>query len=176
MRDFTARSESDLQRRGAPPTRAAIIHAFPEPAHAAPVPSRDRRARSAGALERYLRVSRDRGAARKRRSPEVLLPVDVPLPFGQIAYGARAQLYHRRRDDPLPSDAGLQRAPTDGLGRFRPARRKRRDGERRAASEVDLRQHRHHEEATPVAGFRDRLGARARYLLARLLPLEPVAV
>src|SRR2546427_3720564 len=36
-------------------------------------------------------------------------------PFGQAAYGARAQLYDRRRDDPLPSDAGLKRAPTDGL-------------------------------------------------------------
>src|SRR5438034_2642070 len=71
MRDFTARFDRDLQRHGAPPTRAAIIHPFPEPAHAAPVPPRDRRARSAGALGRYLRVSRDRGAARKRRPPEV---------------------------------------------------------------------------------------------------------
>src|SRR5712691_1922288 len=98
------------------------------------------------------------------------------LPFGQAAYGARAQLYHRRRDDPLPSDARLQRASTDGLGRLRSARRKRRDGERRAAGEMDLRQHRLHEEATPVARFRDRLGARARDLLAPVLSLEPVAV
>src|SRR6266702_7777995 len=164
------------RRASAPPTRAAIIHAFPEPAHAAPVPPRDRRARSAGALGANLRVSRDRGAPRKRRPPEVLLPVDVPLPFGQTAYGARAQLYHRRRDDPLPSDAGLQRAPADGLGRLRSARRKRRDGKRRAPGEMDLRQHRLHEKATPVARIRDRLGARAGDLLAPVLSLEPVAV
>src|SRR5205814_4369929 len=166
----------DLQRSGAPRTRAAIIHAFPEPAHAAPVSPRDHRARSARALGANLRVSRDRGAAGKRRPSEVLLLVDVPLPFGQTAYGARAQLHHRRRDDPLPPDAGLQRAPADGLGRLRSARRKRRDGERRAAGEVDLRQHRHHEKATPVAGFRHRLGARAGDLLAPVLSLEPVAV
>src|SRR5256885_353928 len=95
---------------------------FPEPVHAAPVPPRDRRARSAGALGADPRVSRDRGAARKRRPPEVLLPVDVPLPLGQAAYGARAQLYDRRRDDPLPPDAGLQCAAADGLGRLRSAR------------------------------------------------------
>src|SRR6266700_6525518 len=164
------------RRASAPPTRAAIIHAFPEPAHAAPVPPRDRRARSAGALGANLRVSRDRGAYRKRRPPEVLLPVDVPLPFGQTAYGARAQLYHRRRDDPLPSDAGFQRSSADGMGRFRSARRKRGDGERRAPGGMDLRQHRRHEAAAALARLRDRLGARARDLLARLLPLEPVAV
>src|SRR5258706_8973411 len=96
---------------------------FPEAVHAATVPPRDRRARSAGALGADPRVSRDRGAARKRRPPEVLLPVHVPLPFGQAAYGARAQLSHRRRDDPLPPDARLQRASADGLGRFRSARR-----------------------------------------------------
>src|SRR5882672_3182590 len=164
------------RRASAPPTRAAIIHAFPEPVHAAPVPPRDRRARSAGALGADPRVSRDRGAARERRPPEVLLPVDVPLPFGQAAYGARAQLYHRRRDDPLSSNAGIQRSSADGLGRFRASRRKRRDGERRAAGEVDLRQHRRHEEAAPVARLRDRLGARACDLLAAVLSLEPVAV
>src|SRR5258706_7833505 len=149
---------------------------FPRPVHAAPVPPRDRRARSAGALGADPRVSRDRGAARETRPPEVLLPVDVPLPFGQAAYGARAQLYHRRRDDPLSSNAGIQRSSADGLGRLRASRRKRRDGERRAAGEVDLRQHRLHEEAAPVARIRDRLDARARDLLAPILSLEPVAV
>ena len=37
---------------------------------------------------------------------------------------------------------GLQRAAAHGLGRVRSARGERRDGERRAAGEVDLRQHR----------------------------------
>ena len=43
-------------------------------------------------------------------------------------------------------------------------------------AQVDLRQHRLHEEAAPVARLRDRLGARARDLQAGVLPLEPVAV
>src|SRR5258708_12303406 len=90
------------RRAPAPPTRAAIIHAFPEPAHAAPVPPRDRRARSAGALGADPRVSRDRGAARKRRPPEVLLPFHFPLPFGQPPYGPRAHLSHPPPADPLP--------------------------------------------------------------------------
>ena len=81
------------------------------------------------------------------RQAEVLLPVDVPVPVGQAAHGARAQLHHRRRAHPLPPHARLQRAAADGLGRVRPARRERRDGEQRAAGEVDLRQHRLHEAA-----------------------------
>ncbi len=70
----------------------------------------------------------------------------------------------------------MQRSSADGLGRFRASRRKRRDGERRAAGEVDIRQHRRHEETAPVARLRDRLGAGACDLLATVLPLEPVAV
>src|SRR5258706_5866282 len=98
------------------PTRTVIILVFPEAVHAAPVPPRDRRARSSGALGADPRVSRDRGSARERRPAEVLLPVDVSLPFGQAAYGARAQLYHRRRDDPLSSNAGIRRSSAHGLG------------------------------------------------------------
>ena len=86
-------------------------------------------------------------AHRRHGQAQVLLPVDVPLPLGQAAHGARAQLHHRRRALPLPPHAGLQRAAADGLGCVRPARRERGDGERRAAGEVDLRQHRLHEEA-----------------------------
>ena len=40
-----------------------------------------------------------------------------------------------------------ERAAADGLGRLRPARRERGDGEQGAAGEVDARQHRVHEEA-----------------------------
>ncbi len=136
------------------------------------LPPGDGRARSAGALERHARLSRrrDRGQA------QVLLPVDVPLPVREAPHGARAQLHDRRRAHALLPDARLQRAAADGLGRVRPAGRERGDGERRAAGAVDLRQHRLHEEAAPVARLRDRLGARARHLQARLLPLEPVAV
>ncbi len=156
MQDFTARVESETEYPARPAADSRGYNRFfSKPVHAAPVPPRDRRARSAGALGANLRVSRDRGAPRKRRPPEVLLPVDVPLPFGQTAYGARAQLYHRRRDDPLPSDAGFQRSSADGMGRFRSARRKRGDGERRAPGEMDLRQHRRHEAAAALARLRD---------------------
>ena len=61
----------------------------------------------------------------------------------------------------------LQRAAADGLGRVRPARRERRDEERRAAGEVDARQHRVHEAAAAGDGLRDRLVARARDLRSR---------
>src|SRR5258706_14851460 len=46
---------------------------FPEAVHAATVPARDRRARSAGALETDPPVPRDRGDARESRPPELLL-------------------------------------------------------------------------------------------------------
>jgi len=42
-----------------------------------------------------------------------------PYPSGKLHMGPRAQLYHRRRDDPLSSNAGIQRSSADGLGRFR---------------------------------------------------------
>src|SRR6266705_2265713 len=155
---------------------AVIIHVFRESLHAAPVSPRSRRARGAGALGPQRRFSRLGGTARPGPSPEILLPFDVSVPLGQAAHGARAQLYHRGRDDPLPPDARLQRSAADGMGRVRPPRRERRDGKRRAARKMDLREHRLHEEAAPVARLRDRLGARARHLLARLLSLEPVAV
>ena len=113
---------------------------------------------------------------RGRVAPEILLPVHVPVPERAPAHGARAQLHDRRRDHALHAHAGPQRAAADGLGRVRPARRKCGDGERRAAGEVDLRQHRAHEAATAVARLRPRLAARGHDLQARLLPLEPVAV
>jgi leucyl-tRNA synthetase len=45
-----------------------------------------------------------------------------------------------------------------------------------AAGEVDLRQHRLHEEAAQSLGFRHRLGTRAGHLHPRVLQVEPVAV
>ena len=115
---------------------------------------------------------------RARRSPEaqVLLRGDASLSVGQAAHGARAQLHDQRRALPLHAHEGLQRPLPDGLGRLRPARRERGDGERRAAGEVDVGQHRLHEAAVPGDGLRDRLDARGRHLLARLLPLEPVVL
>ena len=109
-------------------------------------------------------------------APEVLLPVDVPVPLRPAAHGARAQLHHRRRARALHAHAGLQRAAADGLGCLRAAGRERRHQQQRAAGEVDAREHRLHARADEVARLRDRLGARVRHLRSRLLPLEPVAV
>ena len=107
---------------------------------------------------------------------KVLLPVDVPVSVGSSAHGPRAQLHDRRRAHALREDAGQERAAAHGLGRVRPAGRKRGHQEQRAAGEVDARQHRVHEGAAEVAGLRLRLVARDRHLRSCLLPLEPVAV
>ncbi len=47
----------------------------------------------------------------------------------------------------------LQRAAADGLGCLRPAGRKRRDGQQRAARRVDLRQHRLHAQQLQALGL-----------------------
>src|SRR5437773_9433092 len=125
MRDFTARVESETEY----PTRPAADSRgynrfFAKPVHATPVRPEDHRAKSARAL------GPDRGIQRqgRRAGRDILLPVDVPLPLGQTAYGARAQLHHTRRDDPLSSNAGVQLAAADRLARLRSALRIRRAG------------------------------------------------
>ena len=118
----------------------------------------------------------DGARGRARRPAQILLPVHVPLPLRQAAHGARAQLHDRRCAVALSPHEGVQRAAADGLGRIRPAGGERGHGERRAASQMDQRQHRLHEEAAQVARLRHRLGAGARDLSPRLLPVEPVAV
>ncbi len=123
-------------------------------------------------LERATGLRRARGAGPR----EILLPVHVPLSQRAAAHGARPQLHHRRCDRPLPADAGQERVAADGLGRFRSARRKRRDGGGRGPGAMDLRQHRLHEKAAPVAGLRAGLGPRTRHLPAGVLPLESMVV
>ena len=66
----------------------------------------------------------------------------VPVPLGRPAHGARRGVQRRRRDRPLPGDAGPQRAAPDRMGRVRPARRERRDQARHRPQGVDLREHR----------------------------------
>ena len=45
--------------------------------------------------------SRGRVSCRRRRSREILLSVHVPVSQRQAAYGARAQLHHRRCNQPV---------------------------------------------------------------------------
>ena len=73
---------------------------------------RDGRARGAGVLGREPRL---RGSGRPLPR-EVLLPVDVPVSEREVAHGARAQLHHRRRDQPVPAHVRTQTSssPWDG--------------------------------------------------------------
>ena len=107
---------------------------------------------------------------------EVLLPRDVRVSVGARARRPRPQLHHRRHRRAREAAAGLQRAASVRLGRLRPARRERRDQERHPSRDLDARQHRPHEGAAAAARHQLRVGARARDVPARLLPLEPVAV
>ncbi len=72
--------------------------------------------------------------------------------------------------------AGSQRDAADGLGCVRPAGRKRRHAKRRAAGQMDARQHRLHEAPAQIAGAGDRLATRSGHLRSGVLPLEPMAV
>jgi len=158
-----------------PPSQAAEKPDFPD---ARTIRAGRRRTRRANLLGRTTRI---RGARERRcelwwQRQQVLLPVDVPLSVRPSAHGPRAQLHDRRRADPLCEDAGQECAAAHGLGCVRPAGRKRRHQEWRAAGEMDARQHRVHEGAAEIAGLRVRLVARDRDLRSVLLPLEPVAV
>ncbi|MCY1415895.1 hypothetical protein D9M71_313910 [compost metagenome] len=154
---FASRPFTDLARRKRP---SAFLTAYPFPhrskqRHARAIPASRSRIPGPEILERTQLLPR-RG---NRRQGQVLLPVDVPLPERQAAHGPRAQLHHRRRDQPLPAHAGQERAATDGLGRFRHAGGKRRDEEQRRPGRLDLRQHRLHEVPAEQPGPGDRLVA-----------------
>src|SRR5439155_7745248 len=86
-----------------------------------PIPVRGDRGEVAAGLGGAEAVPRHR----RPEPPEVLLPRDVSVPVRAHSHGSRAQLRDRRPPRPLQRDARLQRAPPDGLGRLRPARRER---------------------------------------------------
>lgn len=129
-------------------------------------------------LERVAALGRQ-PLLRGPRGPEpreVLLSVDAPLPVGGAAHGACAQLHDRRRDQPLPADAGQERVAADGLGCLRVAGGERGDQEQGGAGRVDDVKHRLHEAAAAGAGLRLRLVARVRDLQARVLRARAEAV
>ena len=126
----------------------------------------------AAALARAPGLRGDRGSG----AAEILLPRNVRLPVRPRPRRPRPQLHDRRRRGAHEADARVQRAPPVRVGRVRDAGRECRDQEPDAPRDLDAREHCAHE--GPVAATRDqlRLGARARHLRPRVLPLEPVAV
>ena len=106
--------------------------------------------------------------------PKYYLLEMLPYPSGHLAHGPHAQLHHRRRRGAVPADARLQRAAPDRLGRFRPARGKRRHQARHSAARMDQREHRANEGGLPALWLQLRLAARNLHLRAGVLPLEPV--
>ncbi len=128
------------------------------------------------AAQRYWAEHRSFAAKEDPAKGKILLPVHVPVSERAAAHGARAQLHDRRRDRALHAHARPERVAADGVGRVRPACRKRRDEKRRRAGALDLRQHRAYEDAAAVARLRARLGARACDLPTRVLPLESVVL
>ena len=134
-------------------------------------PARDRAARPGG-VDGGRRLSR-----RRRREPaEVLRLLDAAVPERPAAHGPRAQLHHQRHAGAPPAHDRHERADADGLGRVRPAGRERGDEERRAAGEMDAREHRRDEGADAGDGPGHRLEPRDRDLRPELLQVEPVAV
>ncbi len=113
----------------------------------------------------------DQAVPGHRRSlpPEVLLSRDVPVSLRPHPHGACARVRHRRSPRALQVDAGLQRAPPDGLGCLRPARRERRHRQRRPPRGMDLREHQEYAEPAPPHGDLLRLGPRAGHLRSRVL-------
>ena len=71
---------------------------------------------------------------------------------------------------------GLERAPSHGLGRLRPAGGERGHQEQHPPRQVDLGEHRRHAPQLKRLGFCLRLGAGSRHLPPRLLQVDPVAL
>ena len=120
------------------------------------------RAQVAAPLEGVRRLPRrEPGRARiRRQEAEVLRPRHVPVPLGlgppRRARGRVHRHGHRRAEE---AHGGLQRPPSDGLGRVRPARRAVCDPDRQAPA----RDHRgEHEELSSTA--------RSARALVRLVP------
>ena len=105
----------------------------------------------------------------RRPASEILRARDVSLSVGAHPYGPRAQLHHGRRGGALQARQGLQRAPSDGLGRLRHAGGKRRDAEQGPPEGMDLCQHRDHALPAAIDGACHRLEPRDRDLRSELL-------
>ena len=98
-----------------------------------------------------------------------------PYPSGKLPWGTCATT-PSATSSRATSACAARTSPADGLGRLRPAGGKRGDQERRAAGEMDAREHRGDARAARPARLRLRLVARVRDLRPVLLSLGAVAV
>ncbi len=90
--------------------------------------------------EREASLSR----ARRVAEAEVLRNGDAAVSLGRSARRPREELYDRRCGGANDAHARLQRAPSDGMGRVRPAGRKCGDRSRHRSGRLDDREHPQH--------------------------------
>ena len=114
---------------------------------------------------------------RTRRLPAQVLPADdVPVPVGRPAHRPLVHRHPDRRDRPVPADARRQRVLPDRLRRLRPARRERRDQERRPPAHLDDAEHRAHARQFRTMGATFDWSKEVVTGDPDVLPLEPVAL
>ena len=127
-------------------------------------------------MARALGARRHLSRERQWRKSQVLRLRDAAVSVRRSARRPRKKLCVRRRDRTDDAHARLRRAPPDGLGCVRAARRKRRHCARHRPRRLDRREHRQYETANPADRNELRLDARDHHVLPRVLPLESVAV
>ena len=127
-------------------------------------------------MDRQRRLPRCRKRCGQSGSAEakVLCLLDVAVSLRQAAHGPRAQLHDQRHDGASVAHEGLQRLAADGLGCVWFAGGKRGDEEQGRTCQMDLREHRLHEETMPGDGLGHRLVTRVCDLRSRVLQMEPV--
>src|SRR5881396_1321589 len=112
-------------------------------------------------MAEILGGAQDFPRARQHSEAQAVHTGYVPLPFRRrSSRGPPGRLHGYRHVLPLPADARLQRAPSDGLRRLWLARGAVCDRDRHAPAENHRAEYRQHPPSDQAAGIQLRLGAR----------------